>query len=288
MRRKRSFWEKLRNKYKLTIFNESTYEEVMHLRLSRLHVLMALSTLAVLLVTTTILLIAFTSLREFIPGYPDAEMRRQIMQNALQVDSLTREVEKQERFFRSFQAIISGEGGEEKESLPVQVKSGRVDYDSLLSGATPEELAFREVIEERERFNLSLDKASPSPEDFYHFFLPLDGLVLNHFDGTRRHYGVDIVTKQNTNVLSVLDGVVVFTDWTVTTEFVIIVQHSGGLLSIYKHNSVLMKKQGDVVRAGELLGIVGSAKGELAGPHLHFELWQAGKPLNPEEYIKFK
>ena len=286
--KRRKFWEKLRNRYKLTIFNESTYEEVMHLRLSRLHVLMVLSTLAVLLVTSTIMLIAFTNLREFIPGYPDREMRRQITQNALRVDSLLQAMEKKDRFFRSIQLVLSGEDLG-RDSLQQQATAATSSgYDTISFGSSSEESGFREMVEERERFNLSLGKISSSEHDFYHFFPPAEGIIVNRVDEAKRHYGVDIVTKQNTNVLSVLDGVVIFTDWTVNTGYVIAVQHTGNLVSIYKHNSVLMKKQGDFVRAGEVIDAVGNTGEEITGPHLHFELWQAGKSLKPEEYIKFK
>lgn len=286
--KRKNFWNKLRNRYKLTIFNESTYEEVMHLRLSRLHVLTALSTLAVLLITLTIILIAFTNLREFIPGYPDAAMRRQITLNALRVDSLLVEMGKKDRFFQSIRLVVSGKN-EETDTIQSNVRPiVKPNYDTVTLGSTIGESGFREMIEERERFNLSLEKVSSSGNDFYQFFPPLDGIVLRRFDEIKRHYGVDIVTKQNSNVLSVLEGVVIFTDWTVNTGYVMAIQHAGNVVSIYKHNSVLMKKQGDFVRAGEVIAIVGNTGEETTGPHLHFELWQDGKPIDPEEYIKFK
>lgn len=286
--KRKNFWNKLRNRYKLTIFNESTYEEVMHLRLSRLHVLTALSTLAVLLITLTIILIAFTNLREFIPGYPDAAMRRQITLNALRVDSLLVEMGKKDRFFQSIRLVVSGKN-EETDTIQSNVRPiVKPNYDTVTLGSTIGESGFREMIEERERFNLSLEKVSSSGNDFYQFFPPLDGIVLRRFDEIKRHYGVDIVTKQNSNVLSVLEGVVIFTDWTVNTGYVMAIQHAGNVVSIYKHNSVLMKKQGDFVRAGEVIAVVGNTGEETTGPHLHFELWQDGKPIDPEEYIKFK
>lgn len=283
----RKFWNKLKNRYKLTIFNESTYEEMMHLRLSPLHVLTALSTLVVTLVILTIMLIAFTNLKEFIPGYPSQSMRRQITRNALRVDSLMREMDKKDQFFRSIQMVLENDNLDTTNyatSHPV----AKANYDTVKMGASAEEAGFREMMEERERFNLSLGKVSSSTDDFYHFFPPLDGIVTNRFDEGVRHFGVDLVAKPNSNVLSVLDGVVIFTDWTIKTGYVIQVQHSGNLVSIYKHNSVLLKKQGDAVRAGEVIAVVGNTGEETTGPHLHFELWQGGKAINPETFIKFK
>ena len=124
--------------------------------------------------------------------------------------------------------------------------------------------------------------------DYYHFFPPVEGIVTQSFDEKKRHYGTDIVAKANAKVAAVLDGVVIFTDWTVKTGYVIQVQHTNDLISVYKHNSILLKKQGDYVRAGEVLGVVGNTGEESSGPHLHFELWRAGNPLNPENFIKFK
>lgn len=285
--KKRKYWNKLKNRYKLTIFNESTYEEVMHLRLSPLQVLTALSSLAVVLIILTIMLIAFTNLREFIPGYPDQHQRRQLTQNALRIDSLIDEVQKRDRFLYSIQMVLRGE---ELDTTSLVTANGEVkgNYDTTMLGVSQEEAGFREVMEREERYNLSLGQVSSSADDFYHFFSPISGIVTNHFDEGTRHYGVDLVAKQNSNVLSVLDGVVIFTDWTIKTGYVIQVQHNGNLISIYKHNSVLLKKQGDFVRAGEAIAVVGNTGEETTGPHLHFELWQAGKALNPETFIKFK
>lgn len=285
--KKRKYWNKLKNRYKLTIFNESTYEEVMHLRLSPLQVLTALSSLAVVLIILTIMLIAFTNLREFIPGYPDQHQRRQLTQNALRIDSLIDEVQKRDRFLYSIQMVLRGE---ELDTTRLVTANGEIkgNYDTTMLGVSQEEAGFREVMEREERYNLSLGQVSSSADDFYHFFSPISGIVTNHFDEGTRHYGVDLVAKQNSNVLSVLDGVVIFTDWTIKTGYVIQVQHNGNLISIYKHNSVLLKKQGDFVRAGEAIAVVGNTGEETTGPHLHFELWQAGKALNPETFIKFK
>ena len=258
-------WDRLKYKYKLSVINETSYEEVFNFRLSQLHVLTALSVLAVILVVLTILLIAFTDLREFIPGYPDGNMRQMIAQNALRVDSLENELLKRDRFFKSIRLVLNGGDTTSRE----------------------QENEFRAAIEERERFNLSLGMKEQN-HDYYHFFPPVEGIVTQSFDEKKRHYGTDIVAKANAKVAAVLDGVVIFTDWTVKTGYVIQVQHTNDLISVYKHNSILLKKQGDYVRAGEVLGVVGNTGEESSGPHLHFELWRAGNPLNPENFIKFK
>ena len=278
-------WDRLKYKYKLSVINETSYEEVFNFRLSQLHVLTALSVLAVILVVLTILLIAFTDLREFIPGYPDGNMRQMIDQNALRVDSLENELLKRDRFFKSIRLVLNG--GDTTSLERSREDTARYRNDTIRFQISEQENEFRAAIEERERFNLSLGMKEQN-HDYYHFFPPVEGIVTQSFDEKKRHYGTDIVAKANAKVAAVLDGVVIFTDWTVKTGYVIQVQHTNDLISVYKHNSILLKKQGDYVRAGEVLGVVGNTGEESSGPHLHFELWRAGNPLNPENFIKFK
>ncbi len=278
-------WDRLKYKYKLSVINETSYEEVFNFRLSLLHVFMALSMLAVILVVLTILLIAFTDLREFIPGYPDGAMRQMIAQNAIRADSLETELIKRDRFLNSIQMVLSG--GDTTLLERSKEDTTKYGYDTIQFQISEQENAFRAAIEERERFNLAVGIKEQN-HDYYHFFPPVEGVITQSFDEKRRHYGTDIVAKANAKVASVLDGVVIFTDWTVKTGYVIQVQHANDLVSIYKHNSILLKKQGDYVRAGEVLGVVGNTGEESSGPHLHFELWRAGNPLNPENFIKFK
>ena len=278
-------WDRLKYKYKLSVINETSYEEVFNFRLSQLHVLTALSVLAVILVVLTILLIAFTDLREFIPGYPDGNMRQMIAQNALRVDSLENELLKRDRFFKSIRLVLNG--GDTTSLERSREDTARYRNDTIRFQISEQENEFRAAIEERERFNLSLGMKEQN-HAYYHFFPPVEGIVTQSFDEKKRHYGTDIVAKANAKVAAVLDGVVIFTDWTVKTGYVIQVQHTNDLISVYKHNSILLKKQGDYVRAGEVLGVVGNTGEESSGPHLHFELWRAGNPLNPENFIKFK
>ena len=278
-------WDRLKYKYKLSVINETSYEEVFNFRLSQLHVLTALSVLAVILVVLTILLIAFTDLREFIPGYPDGNMRQMIAQNALRVDSLENELLKRDRFFKSIRLVLNG--GDTTSLERSREDTARYRNDTIRFQISEQENEFRAAIEERERFNLSLGMKEQN-HDYYHFFPPVEGIVTQSFDEKKRHYGTDIVAKANAKGAAVLDGVVIFTDWTVKTGYVIQVQHTNDLISVYKHNSILLKKQGDYVRAGEVLGVVGNTGEESSGPHLHFELWRAGNPLNPENFIKFK
>ena len=208
-----------------------------------------------------------------------------IAQNALRVDSLENELLKRDRFFKSILLVLNG--GDTTSLERSREDTARYRNDTIRFQISEQENEFRAAIEERERFNLSLGMKEQN-HDYYHFFPPVEGIVTQSFDEKKRHYGTDIVAKANAKVAAVLDGVVIFTDWTVKTGYVIQVQHTNDLISVYKHNSILLKKQGDYVRAGEVLGVVGNTGEESSGPHLHFELWRAGNPLNPENFIKFK
>lgn len=285
VKEKVKLWDKLKYKYKLSVINETSYEGVFNFRLSLLHVLMALSGLSVILVTLTILLVAFTGLREFIPGYPDGNMRQKIAENAIRVDSLEVELMKRDRFMRALQLVLSG--GDSTMVAQMRNDSLKPAYDTVQFQISQQESEFRAAMEEKERFNLGLGIKEQN-KDYYHFFPPVEGIVTNSFDEKKRHFGTDIVAKSNAKVATVLDGVVIFTDWTVKTGYVIQVQHANDLISVYKHNSTLLKQQGDYVRAGEVIAIVGNTGEESSGPHLHFELWRAGNPLNPENFMKFK
>lgn len=283
--KKVKLWDRLKYKYKLSILNETSYEVVFSMKLSQLHVLMALSVLAVILVSLTILLIAFTGLKEFIPGFPDGNMRHIITENAIRVDSLETELKKRDRFLNSIQLVLRGEDINEVE---LRNDSLQGNYDTIQFSISPEEFEFRTEIEEKERFNLTVNQPKNENNGYFHFFPPVEGIVTRGFDEKAGHYGTDLVAKTNAKVVAVLEGVVIFTDWTVKTGYVIQVQHANNLVSVYKHNSTLLKKQGDYVRAGEMIAVVGNTGEETTGPHLHFELWRAGNPLNPEQFIQFK
>lgn len=286
---KAKLWDRLKYKYKLSIINETSYEVLLNFRLSQLHVVTALSVLTVILVSLTILLVAFTGLKEFIPGFPDGNMRRLIAENALRVDSLEIEIAKRDRFLNSLQSVLNG--GESDDTTRIKREdSVKSNYDTITFNSISEsESEFRAAVEEKERFNLSLGQFKKSKDnEYYHFFPPTEGIVSRSYDEKSRHYGTDVVTKADAKVATVLDGVIIFTDWTVNTGYVIQVQHANNLVSVYKHNSTLLKKQGDYVRAGEVIAVVGNTGELTSGPHLHFELWRAGTPLNPEDFIKFK
>lgn len=277
-----------RDKFRFAIFNDTSYEEVWRIRLTKYNALFAISFVLFLIIVITYCLIAFTNLREFIPGYPDITVKRAAYANALMLDSLEHEIEIRDNYFNNLNAIISGK-------QPAASLTGRdttKDYTRIAFKRNEADSALRTRVESEERYNLSSPEVSlPAGGTSLaniHFFPPVKGLISNDFDVRTGHFGTDIVTAPKAVVSSVLDGTVIMTGWTMETGFVIIVQHRNNLVSIYKHNSTLLKEMGERVWAGEAIAMVGDS-GELytSGPHLHFELWYNGEPLNPSQYIFF-
>jgi len=280
---KKPLKERLLNKYRLVILNEETYEERISYRLNRLNIFLLTAFMALIIVITTICLIAFTSIKEYIPGYDSTALRTVASQNIERLDSLTFVMEKNQEFINSIGAVILGETI--KEEFKNETIINRVDISDLDFKTNLEDSLLRRIVEKEDRFNV-LESASSKVK--FVLFSPIYGEVTSAFDFGIKHLGTDIAASTNTPVKAVADGTIVLAEWTVETGFVVVVEHSFGLISIYKHNSYGLISQGDLVKAGQVLAFSGNT-GELStGPHLHFELWSDGSPTNPEDYISFE
>lgn len=275
-----------RDKYRLSVYNDVTFEEVWRVRLTRYNAFLLISLLVFFLIGSTTALIAFTNLREFIPGYPDVTMRRNILLSAIRLDSLEMELDLRDKYFANFNAVISG-----KQPIgSISPKDTSVRSEGVRFSDSPEDSALRIQIEKEEKYNLSLGPLGNESASLasLHFFPPVKGIVTGKFDPIHRHFATDVVTKQKSPVMAALDGTVIFTGWTMETGYVIQLQHNNNLVTVYKHNAALLKEPGDLVRAGEPISVVGDS-GELytSGPHLHFEIWFKGSPLDPEKHVFF-
>jgi len=276
-----------RDKYRFSVINDTTFEEVWRVRLTQYNAFLLISFLVLFFIGATTSLIAFTNLREFIPGYPDVTMRRNILMSAIRLDSLDRELALRDKYFANLNAIISGKAPSDIYSA--QDTSG--NYETITFSKIPEDSALRAKIENEEKYNLTPGTSSGEPVTSLadlHFFAPVKGIISGRFDILTKHFGTDIVTKPRSPVSAALDGTVIFTGWTMETGFVIELQHQNNIVSVYKHNANLLKETGDIVRAGEPISIVGdSGEKYTSGPHLHFEIWYKGSPLDPEKHILF-
>lgn len=281
---KKSFWHRIRFKYKLSFFNEGTLEEVWSFRLSQLSAFAMLALFAFLLIAFTAFIIIKTPIRNYLPGYLDVEVRKEIMQNALRADSLERTIRIHKLYLDNVAGILSG-------TMPIdsirEIDSlAHVQSDFEIPRSKEEE-KFVKDFQEAEKYNLAVLDPNPVPTDGVFFYKPVNGVVSSHYEPDTRHYGVDLVAAPKESVLATLDGTVTFAGFDPNYGNVIQVQHKNGFLSTYKHNELLLKEVGDRVVAGEAIALVGNTGKLSTGPHLHFELWYKGNPVNPEEYIAF-
>ena len=283
-RDRNKFIDKLRNKYRLVILNDDTFEEKLSLKLSRLNVFLISGISAILLVAGTTLLIAFTPLREYIPGYSSTALKKQAYQLTIATDSLERQLTYQKRYLLNLQYLLEGreplsisDTTLDDSVVEVKLRKRLTKPESLLSG----------YVEEEERFSIQGDQEDEYLEGTMRFFTPVKGLVTDSFSVGDKHPAVDIVTEEKTVVKAAQEGVVILSEWTAQTGYVLVIQHPERYVTVYKHNAALLKEQGAAVRAGESIAIVGNTGKESTGPHLHFELWYDGYPVNPLDYLRF-
>lgn len=286
------WYHKLRDKYRLVILNEDTFEEKLSFRLSRLNVFVVTGLLAIILVFLTTYLIAFTPLREYIPGYRDTNIQKDLYELQIRADSIEAAVRSKDLFISNMKKVLSGEEiTEYDKSVLKKDSAATAAYSGIVNKKSREDSLLRADYESQNRFSLKVgDRNAANKEinlDQLRFFTPLKGVITSRFNPSQQHFGIDIASARNEAVKAAYDGTVVFAEWTAGTGYVMAIQHTGNVVSMYKHNSVLLRKQGSFVRAGETIAIVGTSGEYTTGPHLHFELWINGKAVNPEQYLAF-
>jgi len=277
--------KKLLHKYRLVILNEDTFEERVSFKLSRLNVFVVSTLFAFLLVAGTTLLIAFTPLREYIPGYSSTRLKKQAIDNAVKVDSLQLVLEENILYQNNIRKALTGEvqiGDVNKDSLLEQF---RLDAATLDLSPNREDSLLRQQVANEDKFNIF--ESATSNGNFV-LFPPVMGTISHGYNAQEKHYAIDIIAPNGSPVKAVEDGTVIFAEWTADTGYVIIIEHAFGLTSVYKHNGSLTKSQGDLVKSGEVIATVGNTGELTTGPHLHFELWSEGYPVNPINYIDFE
>lgn len=288
MKKKPNFRQRVKknllSRYRLVILNEENYEEQFFFRLSILNVLIISTFLFSFLITSTLLIVSYTSLKEFIPGYASNLMRKQAVLNANRLDSLTISYNRSLNQLNSIKKVLTGDiEFEEFKEIEFKLDTGNIDV-KLNSKKIIEDSLLRRVVEQEEKYNFIND--SNTNESFL-FFPPVSGYISQEFDSSKKHFAIDVVAKGNDPVRSVADGVVIFSEWSSDTGYVIIIEHKQGYLSVYKHNESLNNVQGDIVKAGEVIATVGNTGEYSTGYHLHFELWNDGYPLDPQNFIIF-
>ena len=283
-KKRKEFKRKLLHKYRLVILNESTFEEKISFKLSRLNVFVTGSLFIIILIGFTTLLIAFTPLREYIPGYSSTKLKRQATELTYKTDSLVTVLDYTNRYLDNVRLVLKGDienNDINRDSLFEQFK---IDPSTVDLTPIREDSLLRAQVALEDKYNL-FERNSESGSIV--LFSPLSGTISEHYDAEKKHFAVDIVAPRDMPVKAITSGTVVFSEWTADTGYVIILKHDNNLLSVYKHNGSLTKTQGDLVRAGEVIASVGNTGEFTTGPHLHFELWNSGAPVNHEDFIDF-
>ncbi len=277
--------KKLFTKNRLVVLNEDTFEEIFSLKLNLMNVFVVVTVSAILLISITTYIIAFTPLREFIPGYASNKLKKDATILAVKSDSLALEVKKNELYIESIKKILTGD-----------LEYASFNKDSILAKEVPdpskfklnpseEEKKLREQVALEDKYNL-FEKAQAKISLV--LFPPVKGSITEAYNVKNKHFAVDIAVAKDTPIKSVANGTVVFADWTPNTGNVIIIKHREGILSVYKHAASLTKAQGDVVRTGEVIALAGTTGKESTGVHLHFELWKDGFTIDPTQFIDFE
>lgn len=284
-RKKRTFLKKLITPYRMVIINEETFEERIQFKISKLSVLMlsllSFSAIAGLVYAS----IAYTSLKVYIPGYDSTELRKQAVQNLFVTDSLITLYNQNLQYLNAIRAVLNEDiSFEDPERMDQSLQVENQDAPEFIS-SIPEDSLLRAFVSQQDKYNPDLSSSNVTLETL--LLPPAIGPISQGFNTEESHFAVDIVLEANTPIKSIADGRVVFAEWTAQTGYVIIIEHSQGILSVYKHNAALSKEQGDVVQGGEVIALAGNTGELTTGFHLHFELWVEGYPMDPKNFFNF-
>ena len=275
--------EKLTFKYRFVVLNEDTFEERFSFKLNRLNAFVFGGLFSIVLISLTILFITVTPLKEYIQGYSSSELQKETTNLSYKVDSLNQALSVNDLYIENIQQVLKGEIKRvtfNKDSVLKQFQIDEIDF-----APSQVDSAFHNEVEQMDRF--SVFQQAKKNTDIV-FSSPIKGEITQNYNSEENHFAIDIAVDKDTPVKAVADGTIIFEGFTADTGYVIIIEHIQGFISVYKHNSSIFKSQGELVKSGEVIASAGSTGSMSTGPHLHFELWDDGYPVNPSNYINFK
>lgn len=276
-KKKHKLWAWLTRPYQFVIYRDGNFEVLKKIRMNKISFMLVILSMFVIFFAIISLLVVYTPLKYLVPGYPDHKTLELIYENAERVDSLSAELDAREEYLNMIRDIIFSE-------VPVDA-----DFAVPVGNLTDEQIrAFNDPTVPRQRYEDAENVNVVNKSDIVpNLFVPMKGIVVNEFDKVHRHFGIDIAPSSDVAVFAVLHGIVVESNYTIENGYSIILQHQKGVISVYKHCETPMVKEGQRVRQGEQIAVYGNSGENTSGPHLHFELWQNGEPLNPTDYIEF-
>jgi len=277
--------KRLFTKNRLVILNEDTFEEIFSLKLTLMNVFVVATVGAVLIIFVTSYIIAFTPLREYIPGYASSQLKKDATELALKSDSLTNALRKNEAYIESIKRVLTGDLDYAKLSRDSITAGQSVNAAEVDLKPSAEDLQLRKQVEQEDKYNL-FEQATSKVGIV--LFPPVKGTITEKYNARDKHFAIDVALAKDTPIKSVANGTVIFADWTPTNGNVVILRHKDGIISVYKHCESITRHQGDIVRTGEVIAIAGSTGEQSTGVHLHFELWKDGYPIDPTQFIEFE
>ena len=283
-KQKKNSINKLTRSYKVVVSSEDTFEERFSFSTNKFNVFLVLSLYSIILIAFTISVVFFTQIREMVPGYSSSDLLTQAIYLTKKTDSLENELELNNTFYKSIENVLSGKTEQiiYKDTLSVSKEKDIIDFQAVLANA--EDSILRKYVEEEDKFNLTKNELVIENKMFVS---PVKGQITQKFDPLNNHFALDILVDTGTPVKSILEGKVIFSEWSVDTGHVLIIDHGDDIISVYKHNSKVLKTQNNFVKAGEVIAYSGNQGTLSTGPHLHFELWKNGTPINPEPLFNF-
>jgi len=273
------------SKFRLAVIDDKTHQHLFNLHFTRTSFFVTLVSIIVVLTALIYSIIAFTPVRTFIPGYPDAHSKRAAIRNAMRIDSLENVIYRWEVYSENLRRVVEGEEPLKIDSI-ISISSGNHENVADIKDIALKDSLLREHVREEERFGISDRDKRDLPIEGLHFFTPLTGVISEGYDMAMHPY-IDITAPEGSVVKATLDGTVIYDGWSDDAGYTIQIQHEGDIISIYKHNERLLKKTGDKVKAGAPIALVGNTGKLSTGKHLHFELWHKGETVDPTKYINF-
>ena len=283
-KQKKNSINKLTRSYKVVVSSEDTFEERLSFSTNKFNVFLVLSLYSIILIAFTISVVFFTQIREMVPGYSSSDLLTQAIYLTKKTDSLENELELNNTFYKSIENVLSGKTEQiiYKDTLAVSNEKDNIDFQAVLANA--EDSILRKYVEQEDKFNLTKNELVIENKMFVS---PVKGQITQKFDPLNNHFALDILVDTGTPVKSILEGKVIFSEWSIDTGHVLIIDHGDDIISVYKHNSKVLKTQNNFVKAGEVIAYSGNQGTLSTGPHLHFELWKNGTPINPEPLFNF-
>jgi len=281
----KGFFKKFFNDYKVVVSSEDTFEEKLSFKASKINIFVLILMYSVIIISFTISIVFFTQLRELVPGYSSSDLLNRAIYLTQKTDSLERQIELNNKFYKSIEDVLSGKTDEFVQRENIFIDSGLKQINLFPISTNLEDSMLRNYVEIQDKFNLTKNELVIENKMF---FSPIKGDITHTFNFEEDHFAIDIAADIGTPVKSVLDGKILFSEWSVDTGYVIIIDHGDNIISVYKHNSKSLKEQNDFVQAGEVIAYSGNQGNLSSGPHLHFELWKNGTPIDPEPLLNLQ